>query len=770
MKTNWPMRRPLFPVAVAGLVGTIVGFVWSNHSSIWLGIVGLGSLFSWWGPKNWRTPAVWVFVMGVFALYAGARAYAPPRDSLRARAGEEGGTVILQGWMAELPTVRIWENGKRALESELEVISIAGDQGWEKASGRVLLRVDPAPEKAPQVGEIVRVAGYLALPEKPRNPGEFDRGQHLRARGLDYVLKVRLEEFEIEGEQRGAFLAKMAAALRSHMIAATSLGLERDPEASGLIAAMLFGYRDGVGAELREAFRNTGTLHLFAVSGQNLAVVAGMLLWVLALSGAVKWRWAWTTLPAVFLFCLATGMEASAARAFVMTGVLYLGWILGRPMDSANWLGAALLALLIWDPRQVGDVGFQLSFLVVAGLMIFASPIHQKLGEWGRPDRWIPLRLVAPWRKAGEKVWLALVTLVAASSAAWLGSLLPAIFLFHQVTPVALAANVVAAPLAGAVTVLAAVSSVVAPFASIGAIGINLLNARLVHLLAGAMGWMATWPGGHFAVADPRVWFERGPAVEMMAVEGAAPTFVRGDGGKWLIETGSKSGWANVVRPFLHFYGVNDLEGVILTAGLAQRSGSAQELLEGVRVGWWGESGLGGRSPLLKKWREELAVQKKGRRFLRSGDRLKLGQDWTAEVLWPPEGEGVGRGEEDGVVLRLQCGEARLLWAGSIPGDVEMKLVEKYGEELRSGVLVEGPSKSLNLTQEWLRAVRPSYLIRSWKAFEDDPSLSVDFDSLAQELGITVVKLKHRGAVRLGVEASSGEWAFRTWRKEAEKN
>ena len=84
--------------------------------------------------------------------------------------------------------------------------------------------------------------------------------------------------------------------------------------------------------------------------------------------------------------------------------------------------------------------------------------------------------------------------------------------------------------------------------------------------------------------------------------------------------------------------------------------------------------------------------------------------------------------------------------------------------------LVEGPAKSLNLTQEWLRAVRPSYLIRSWKALEDDPSLSVDFDSLAQELGITVVKLKHRGAVRLGVEASSGEWAFRTWRKEAEKN
>ena len=48
---------------------------------------------------------------------------------------------------------------------------------------------------------------------------------------------------------------------------------------------MLFGYRDGVGEELKESFRKTGTLHLFAVSGQNLAVVAGLLLWTLALTG-----------------------------------------------------------------------------------------------------------------------------------------------------------------------------------------------------------------------------------------------------------------------------------------------------------------------------------------------------------------------------------------------------------------------------------------------------------------------------------------------------
>jgi hypothetical protein len=136
------------------------------------------------------------------------------------------------------------------METELEATSLFGEAGWERTSGRVLLRVDPSPEKMPKVGEVVRVAGYLTLPEMSRNPGEFDRIRHLQSRGLDYIIRVRSEDLESSGEEKGVWLAKMAAGLRSHMLKATSLGLQEDPEASGLIAAMLFGYRDGVVEDL----------------------------------------------------------------------------------------------------------------------------------------------------------------------------------------------------------------------------------------------------------------------------------------------------------------------------------------------------------------------------------------------------------------------------------------------------------------------------------------------------------------------------------------
>ncbi|NCZ97058.1 hypothetical protein EBZ02_07915, partial [bacterium] len=83
MNLAWPVRRPLVPVAVAGLAGTFFGLFLSPIPIHWIAVcVGLAAL-GWWGPKKVRTPAVWLFVTGVFTLYAGARAFAPASDSLR---------------------------------------------------------------------------------------------------------------------------------------------------------------------------------------------------------------------------------------------------------------------------------------------------------------------------------------------------------------------------------------------------------------------------------------------------------------------------------------------------------------------------------------------------------------------------------------------------------------------------------------------------------------------------------------------------------------
>ena len=191
MRKLWPVRRPLVPVALAGLGGTLFGLFLAPAPLIWTGLCLVAGAAGWWGPKRFRSAAIWVFVAGVFALYAGARAFAPATDSLRARAGEEGGTAILQGWIAELPAERTWEDNNTVLETEMVVDSIQAGERWEVCRGRVAMRIDPVKEPQPKVGERIQAAGYLSLPEEPKNPGEFNRRTWLRSRGIDFQFRVR---------------------------------------------------------------------------------------------------------------------------------------------------------------------------------------------------------------------------------------------------------------------------------------------------------------------------------------------------------------------------------------------------------------------------------------------------------------------------------------------------------------------------------------------------------------------------------------------------
>jgi hypothetical protein len=183
-------------------------------------------------------------------------------------------------------------------------------------------------------------------------------------------------------------------------------------------------------------------------------------------------------------------------------------------------------------------------------------------------------------------------------------------------------------------------------------------------------------------------------------------------------------------------------------------------------VGWWAETGTALRSPALKEWRGELERRQEGKQFWREGEEIDLGKDWKVKVLWPPAVGGTGRSEEDGMVLMLESGAARLLWAGSIPGEVEKELVMEYGTALKAGVLVQGPAKrgEANLTREWLEAVEPSTVVRWSRVLEEDTALSVDFADWAMGEGIDLWKLEESGCLTLRPRTENGRWEIKGWK------
>ena len=121
------------------------------------------------------------------------------------------------------------------------------------------------------------------------------------------------------------------------------------------------------------------------------------------------------------------------------------------------------------------------------------------------------------------------------------------------------------------------------------------------------------------------------------------------------------------------------------------------------------------------------------------------------------------------MVLLLEHGQARLLWAGSIPGGTEKELVARHGAALQAGILVQGPAKAgeANLTREWLEAVQPQTVIRWSRALEEDTSLSVEFAELAWMEGIELLKLEETGCLTLTPE-EGGKWMVESWKQRDE--
>ena len=183
------------------------------------------------------------------------------------------------------------------------------------------------------------------------------------------------------------------------------IGLEDDPRMADFLAGMLIGYRQEIPADIEQDFRRTGTMHVFAVSGQNIAEMFVVAIILLQLCGLVRWRWAWMVAPLVLLYCLLTGSPASAVRATVMALAVLLAWRLGRPLNALGCWSLAFLAMLIWNPAIMLDFGAQLSFAIVLGLILFAPPLTRWLVRPFAPDPFLPWDLLTPAQKFEEQFW-----------------------------------------------------------------------------------------------------------------------------------------------------------------------------------------------------------------------------------------------------------------------------------------------------------------------------------------------------------------------------
>lgn len=204
-----------------------------------------------------------------------------------------------------------------------------------------------------------------------------------------------------------------------------------EPRYAGVAEAMTLGWRGDLDAGLQAAFRDSGIMHLLCVSGLHVGLVAAMVGGLLVcfgrdrrgrrVRGAVQ-------LLAVWGFALLSGLAPSTVRAALMFSLFIVSNILGRRTDSLNLLAAAAIVMLVAKPTLVCDVGWQLSFAAVAGILL-ARPVI---------------------RSFRTRLMRAMV----ASTAATVATLPIVVATFHRVPLYFLVANLVVVPLAGVLLLL----------------------------------------------------------------------------------------------------------------------------------------------------------------------------------------------------------------------------------------------------------------------------------------------------------------------------
>lgn len=390
----------------------------------------------------------------------------------------------------------------------------------------------PAGTAPPIRSATLAAIGVLAsLPPAP--PADTFEG-YLATAGINFRFsRGRLLATTDPGSAYQQFCAAAAAAFHRWL----GLGIaEKRPALAALLRAMMLGQTHELSDEQHGLFMQSGTMHLFAISGLNIGVVAGALQALMLLLRLPAWpRFALGTVL-LWLFVDITGGAPSAVRAFVMAVFFQAAFVLRRPRNLLAALAASALLVLLAAPLQVFGASFLMSYGIVAALLLLGLPLGEAWLKFWTPWRALP---VAAWHRVHHAVaagWRFLASALAVGLATSLVSILTGLQYFGLLTPGGLVANLLLIPAAMAVTLagFASLACGLVGFES-GAVLANHAGALVLLVIESAVRLGVAVPGAFFAARFAAPWV--GPvalaALLLALVLGYAGNWEKRVGGWW---------------------------------------------------------------------------------------------------------------------------------------------------------------------------------------------------------------------------------------------
>lgn len=790
-----PLRRPVIGLAVCAAAGTLMAAAcpWSPAPVLAAGL--LLALLAWLLAHR-RFSSALCFAAAVLAAWGNAgMSFRDPSGRSPARLlTRPREQVAVIGVVAGDPVVTPGRReGQEIREFPFRIEGLRRTEEWQRARGVLEARwAGPASGLRPDYGQRWALPGLLSVAAGTAAPAGH-------AGTLD-VIPVGAEPL---AEGRGSRLVSWCLRGRRACSVILGRGIESYREETGLLRALMLGYRQEMSDRLYRAFSTTGTLHVVAISGMHVAVMSMLFIALLRALGLSRQYWVLWLAPLLVAYTIATGLRPSALRAAVMAGVFWAAPLFRRRPDGPAALAVAGLLIVAAVPAQLFDLGFLFSFAAVAGLMVFYSrwmrPVNARLGR----DAW-QAQSPPAWKEWPRAAALGAASVLVASMAACLATAPLAARCFNMVSPIALVGNLLVIPLSSLVLltgVLSLAAGWCCPFLAevfnhAGRVflhlmlewvdGLSGIPGGFVFVQAPSMPWVLAWYLALVAWLSARKLARVVLAAAFVAVVGAAvcrwaaddrvavdvldvgqgnAVLVNVPGPRDILVDAGPRWTARRVARHLRRQGVDRLRAVVLTHGDADHAGGAAELLRTVPTEelWCGPF-VTASSACREALDEARRLGTRIRRLAR-GDQGFLGGGVEWEVLHPSgAARSFRRGDEASLVLRVAAGANAVLLMGGADATVEKALL-RAPVEVRAAVLVAGNHAAPGTcTEEWVRAVAPEHAVISVGADNEDghPSRRA-LETLARQ-GAAVHRTDEAGDVRIvfSVGAGGGSCAVAT--------
>jgi len=765
---QYSLHAPLAFAALTFLVSTSCAFVFFARARA--------------SAPTWLVPMSVLLAVFCAGMLRTALAENIPIHEVSRRAEDEREAALL-GEVLDAPEQRrdYWRVPIAAQALQYAGSTATPAQGVVLASGKTLQSL--------AVGDHVILRGRLRLADEARNPGAFDYRAYLRANDI-CALFYASDSTPVWA--RHASTRRTLRSFSAHVRASVEkqIAAFANGQARALIKGLLLGQIEEIDAVVMESFARTGLIHILSVSGLHVGFITLILMLGASLLRLPK-RWQWpVVLLALWFYAYLTGMKPPIVRASVMATVILFGRAFERDTNLPNNIGASALLILLGQPLQLFQLGFQLSFLAMFGIAYLYKPV---LALFVR---------LAPWR--GPLLRWTLM-LLAVSFAAQLATLPIVVITYGRVPLTAIWGNLVVIPISFVTVATAALACAFAPLSAFVLQAYGAIAEITAAFMIAFTHWLASLPwayveGVHFApllllfylallalfilwrkpvrtrllivallVLNLHVWNEARQATPKLRItffdvgqgDAALLEFPRGE--RLLIDAGPQFGESNagerVLAPYLHRQGIRRLHAVIISHPHADHLGGLPGLLSSIKIDTVYHSGVNTDSELERRCTRLMDSLHVPYIALRAGERLHAFH--AAHITTLCTGASVGaqaRGanlNDASLVIKVVYGKAVLLFPGDAERLSEEHLVQ-HGRALDSDLLKAGHHGSRTSSAEaFLRTVTPQWAVISVGRNNRFEHPHEEVLARYEKLGIHTLRTDQTGAVIFETEGTT---------------